>query len=84
MKKGDKIKFKKFEWEIIGKKKYLSGNVSYQYRVIRKYYGGLLKLSNTKKTYEIKSWRWNFLKKQLEKNPHYHYNMSLWSNNQRI
>lgn len=83
MKVGDTLHFKKFKWVITEK------NISpytqeayYKYRVYRKYLK-VAHLSNTKSSYIIRPWRWNFLKKQLQRNPEYHYNMSLWSNIKR-
>lgn len=80
MKIGDTLKFKKFKWTIVDKyKDFPSGVICYKYRVHRKYFK-LVHLTNTKCNYHIQSWRWNFLKEQLEKDKNYHYNMSLWSN----
>lgn len=83
MRVGDKLKFKKFNWVIIKKIKHHSGVVEFKYRVYRKYLKNLISLSNTDSCYPISQWRWNFLKNKLSKNPNYHYNMSLWSNNSR-
>lgn len=80
---GDKLKFKKFNWVITRKIKHHSGSVEYKYRVYRKYFRGMVPLSNTRCEYTIFPWRWNFLKKELEKNPNFMYNMTLWSNHPR-
>lgn len=80
MKVGDTLYFKKFKWVIT--EKHLSPythEAYYKYRVYRKYFKAV-HLTNTKVSYIIRPWRWNFLKNQLKKNPEYHYNMSLWSN----
>ncbi len=87
MKIGDKLKFKKFNWTIVDKFQNQYGNIEYHYRVHRKYLNlmdkYLIPLSNTECIYPIQQWRWNFLKEQLQKNPNYHYNQHLWSNQSR-
>ncbi len=55
----------------------------YEYRVYRRYFRALIPLSNTDCVYSVMDWRWNFLKQQLQENPNYHYNQSLWSNAKR-
>lgn len=79
---GDKLHFKKFYWELVKKKPTICGGAIYKYKVVRKYYK-FINISYTKQTYEVLPWRWNFLKKELQKNPDYHYTMSLWSNCKR-
>jgi hypothetical protein len=86
MEVGDKLEFKKFYWEISSKKRNprCPSEYEYKYRVIRKYFNGLLKLKYSKCTYPITKSRWEFLKKKLKENPDYHYTMSLWSNQNRF
>lgn len=79
MKIGDILKFKKFNWIIVRRIEHISGHIEYKYRVYRKYFKGWIPLSNTECSYSISEWRWKFLKKQLQENPDYHYNMHLWS-----
>ncbi len=81
---GDQLKFKKFNWTLTRKIEHISGVVEYKYRVHRKYFKGWIPLSNTKCTYTIFEWRWNFLKRELRKDPNYQYTMSLWSNRKRV
>lgn len=81
IKVGDRLDFKKFRWTITeATKNWRTGGMDYKYRVHRKYFNAWVPLSNTKCTYTIMGWRWNFLKQQLKKQPNYNYNMSLWSN----
>jgi len=83
MKVGDTLQFKKFKWTIVRKEtSRWTGETYYYYRVYRKY-SWFGHLSNTKSSYFIRPWRWNFLKQQLKNNKNYHYNMSLWSNVKR-
>jgi hypothetical protein len=84
MKIGDRLNFKKFYWEITSSKKTIYGMKEYKYKVVRKYFKGLLKLKHSNKTYTIWKERWLFLEKKLKENPDYHYSMSLWSNYSRL
>lgn len=89
MKKGDTIKFRKVRWELVDVRLLGCARIRYGiYRVWRKYkptgYHRASWFSNTTKTYEIPDWRWQFLSKKIKKNPSYHYNMSLWSNHDRL
>lgn len=87
IKVGDRLKFKKFDWVIVKILKHASGVIEYRYRVYRKYVPVRGKyyvcLSNTEQTYTIFAHRWLFMKEQLEKNPNFHYTMTLWSNRMR-
>lgn len=78
MKVGDQIKFKKIRWTLVERRESMAGVVYYRYRVHRKYFRCWL--SNTKTIYEIRPWRWNFLKRMVDKDPNYTPQMSLWSN----
>jgi len=83
IKVGDKLIFKKFNWVITRKIEHISGVTEYFYRVQRKYFKGFVPLYYTKQDYPIFDWRWNFLKKELNKNPEYHYTMHNWANNKK-
>lgn len=82
MKVGERLQFKKFDWVLVSKKKhYPFSEPEYRYRVYRKYLRlgkkYLIPMTNTKCNYTIYPWRWNFIKRQLAKNPEYHYTMHL-------
>lgn len=81
---GDRLKFKKFDWVIVDERRATAGFKYYRYRVERKYFfGNSIPLKYTDQSYNIFADRWLFLKKQLKKNPNYHYTMHLWSNRER-
>lgn len=81
---GDRLKFKKFDWVIVAKKRSSAGVVFYKYRVYRKYFfNHRIPLAYTEQSYDVFPERWLFLKKKLAENPDYHYTMSLWSNRER-
>ena len=81
---GDKLVFRNFHWEVTNLKEYFSGYKTLKYKVKRKYFKGLLNLSNTKCTYEMGRDKWNNYKLELKRDKNFHYTELFWSGARRF